>query len=214
MALWGNVDNAANSTIFALAQVNKNTANSTERTNLFNNTTANDYFVGATVGQFAIDTTEQQQSQASSTERPTHSGWVLRTLGSGGRAGRVFYETLVAMGSMTGDSSNTILPQQAIVISSQPSNQTANSTLSEHAYFTVVASLVPTGGSIGYQWQYDNSGVMTNLSNDSTYANVTSAILDVKDVGTAGDGEKYRCVLTKAGATTVVTSNATLTVVT
>jgi hypothetical protein len=30
----------------------------------------------------------------------THAGWVLRTEGTGGRAGRVFYETLVAMGSM------------------------------------------------------------------------------------------------------------------
>lgn len=30
-----------------------------------------------------------------------HSGWVLRTVGTGGRAGRVQYETLVAMGSMT-----------------------------------------------------------------------------------------------------------------
>jgi hypothetical protein len=29
-----------------------------------------------------------------------HSGWVLRTEGSGGRAGRVQYETLVAMGSL------------------------------------------------------------------------------------------------------------------
>jgi hypothetical protein len=30
----------------------------------------------------------------------THSGWVLRTEGTGGRAGRVQYETLVAMGSL------------------------------------------------------------------------------------------------------------------
>ena len=30
----------------------------------------------------------------------THSGWVLRTEGTGGRAGRVFYETLVATGSI------------------------------------------------------------------------------------------------------------------
>mgnify|MGYP003347377498 CR=1 FL=1 len=30
----------------------------------------------------------------------THAGWVLRTEGSGGRAGRVFFETLVAMGSL------------------------------------------------------------------------------------------------------------------
>jgi hypothetical protein len=37
-----------------------------------------------------------------------HAGWVLRTRGTGGRAGRVQYETLVAMGSMTGDSEDTI----------------------------------------------------------------------------------------------------------
>lgn len=32
-----------------------------------------------------------------------HAGWVVRTEGTGGRAGRVTYETLVAMGSITGD---------------------------------------------------------------------------------------------------------------
>jgi len=32
-----------------------------------------------------------------------HAGWNLRKEGSGGRAGRIHYETLVAMGSMTGD---------------------------------------------------------------------------------------------------------------
>ena len=33
----------------------------------------------------------------------THAGWIRRTVGTGGRAGRVQYETLVAMGSITGD---------------------------------------------------------------------------------------------------------------
>jgi hypothetical protein len=32
-----------------------------------------------------------------------HTGWVRRTTGTGGRAGRVHYETLVAMGSIDGD---------------------------------------------------------------------------------------------------------------
>ena len=39
-------------------------------------------------------------------ESPTgiaHAGWIRRTVGTGGRAGRVQYETLVAMGSITGD---------------------------------------------------------------------------------------------------------------
>lgn len=39
-----------------------------------------------------------------------HSGWVIRTVGSGGRAGRVQFETLVAMGSMsnTTDAEDTV----------------------------------------------------------------------------------------------------------
>ena len=37
-----------------------------------------------------------------------HAGWVRRTVGTGGRAGRVQYETLVAMGSITGDQSDDV----------------------------------------------------------------------------------------------------------
>ena len=37
-----------------------------------------------------------------------HAGWVKRTVGTGGRAGRVFYETLVAGGTIGGDASDDI----------------------------------------------------------------------------------------------------------
>lgn len=37
------------------------------------------------------------------TNKGAHAGWVLRTVGSGGRAGRVNVETLVAMGSISDD---------------------------------------------------------------------------------------------------------------
>ena len=37
-----------------------------------------------------------------------HAGWVRRTVGTGGRAGRIQYETLVAMGSLSGDQSDDI----------------------------------------------------------------------------------------------------------
>ena len=44
----------------------------------------------------------------------THAGWILRNVGTGGRAGRVTTETLVAMGSMVSDASepsdDTVLP--------------------------------------------------------------------------------------------------------
>lgn len=40
-----------------------------------------------------------------------HAGWVIRTEGTGGRAGRVQYETLVAMSTITSDGSDdTVLP--------------------------------------------------------------------------------------------------------
>lgn len=57
MAQWGNVDNAANSVLWAVAGFNK-TANSTTRTAFFGNTTADAYYTGATIGQFGADTTE------------------------------------------------------------------------------------------------------------------------------------------------------------
>jgi hypothetical protein len=46
------------------------------------------------------------------TKGAAHTGWVLRTVGTGGRAGRVQYETLVAMGGTfsTDASDDTILP--------------------------------------------------------------------------------------------------------
>ena len=37
-----------------------------------------------------------------------HPGWVKRTVGTGGRAGRIHYETLVAMSSITGDTADDI----------------------------------------------------------------------------------------------------------
>lgn len=38
----------------------------------------------------------------------THAGWVRRTVGTGGRAGRIQYETLVACGSISGDAEDTV----------------------------------------------------------------------------------------------------------
>ena len=40
----------------------------------------------------------------------THVGWVKKTIGTGNRAGRVFYETLVAASSITGDAEDLATP--------------------------------------------------------------------------------------------------------
>ena len=40
----------------------------------------------------------------------SHIGWVKKTIGTGGRAGRVHYETLVAASSITGDAEDLATP--------------------------------------------------------------------------------------------------------
>jgi hypothetical protein len=65
---------------------------------------------------FEIQATADQATAAASLGEgavggAAHAGWNIRTVGTGGRAGRVQYETLVAMGSMSSDASDdTVLP--------------------------------------------------------------------------------------------------------
>lgn len=64
MAQWGNTDDAANSVLWATAQVNL-PANTDNQANLFGNVTAGAFIAGATVGQFGVDTTEMGVSNGS-----------------------------------------------------------------------------------------------------------------------------------------------------
>jgi hypothetical protein len=85
MALWKNTDEAASAPQHTV--------------NIINGETGVEAFGKAPVGTFGIDADEAERNS-----KITHAGWTLRTQGEGGRSGRVFHETLVAMGSMTGDS--------------------------------------------------------------------------------------------------------------
>lgn len=101
MALWSNTD--ANTSVPKFAPSLVNLTNTQNNSNLmYANTTANAFVTGATIGVFGVDTTEQN---VSANPKGGHAGWVLLKTGSGGRAGRKHVETLVAMGSMTGDGS-------------------------------------------------------------------------------------------------------------
>ena len=77
MPLWGGTDVAANSTSFALNQLNK-TANSANRTALFGNTTMGAFVSGQTVSQEGLKTSEIGSSTGSA-----HAGWALKTTGTG-----------------------------------------------------------------------------------------------------------------------------------
>jgi hypothetical protein len=105
MALWSNTDanTSAPKYVTSYLKVSQSSAN----VNLaYGNTTTSAFITGANVGIFAVDTNEMANTSATNkASRPAHSGWVLRTAGTGGRAGRVRTEVLVAMGSITGDGS-------------------------------------------------------------------------------------------------------------
>ena len=59
---------------------------------------------------YGADPTEVGVTGATQGDAIVHAGWVKRTVGTGGRDGRVTFETLVASGSITGDAEDTILP--------------------------------------------------------------------------------------------------------
>ena len=92
MSSWTKVDSAAGAPLWAVTMLNK-APSSANRTALYQNTTVNTFITGATNGLFNYDTTETQSGAIA------HTGWVLKTTGSGGRAGRVSYTTLVCLTS-------------------------------------------------------------------------------------------------------------------
>lgn len=211
MPLWGNQDNSSNSDIAALIQVQSNTANSTERTRLYANVTPGAFMNNSNliIGQFGIDSNEQMALVASGTAAPAHAGWVLRTEGTGLRAGRITYETLVAMGSMTGDGSDdTYIPDYTIVISTQPTSNSGSGNVT----LDVVAATVPTGGALTYKWQQSYAGALSWADIPNTagvWFGNTSLTLTAN--AAVANANTVRVAVSVAGGNTVFSSNATIT---
>ena len=90
MSSWTNKDEAAGAPLWAVAYIKK-TPSSANRTDLFGDTTADNFISGVTMGLFNYKDTETQSGKVA------HAGWNLKTTGSGGRANRVSYECLVAL---------------------------------------------------------------------------------------------------------------------
>ena len=213
MPLWGTYDNAANSDIGVLMQVNHSAANTTGRDLLFNNTTANTVVKsekGASnvvVGQFLANTAEIQAANQLGRGHPPHSGWVLRHEGRGLKAGRVWYETLVAMSSAKSDASDDVyFADYALVISTNPSSN--SSATAGNLTFTVVASSVPTGATVTYQWQRNNGGWANVAYAAGQYFNPTTATLTANNI--TANGNVFRVMVMTTGANTVYSSNATI----
>ena len=191
MALWSNTDANTSAPKFAPAGGLGVSANGFT---MFSNTTADAFVTGATLGVFGVDTSEQQ---ATTTSQGGHAGWVLRKTGSGGRAGRVSVETIVAMGSMSSDAEDVVYPDATITIVTEPQSNVITS--GDSIALSVVASVVPVGTSLSYQW-YD-------VANDAILASNTAATLNIDDL-TAN--ASYNVVVSAAGASDVSSATATI----
>jgi hypothetical protein len=119
MSSWGNNDNAANAPYWAVnSTITKSAAaqivampTAANVAILYGNTTPNAYITGETIGLFAIDPAESANNQQK--HAVAHTGWVLKTTGQGGRAGRTQYETLVTLANVIGDGDNTTIANTA-----------------------------------------------------------------------------------------------------
>lgn len=119
MPSWGNKDAAANAPYWAVNSTIVNATNVKENyaaptaanvALLYANTTANVYTSRETIGLFGMDDAEVANTQQKGV---SHAGWVLKTTGQGGRAGRTQYETLVTLTNMTQDGDNVIIANTA-----------------------------------------------------------------------------------------------------
>ena len=222
MSSWGNNDNAANAPYWAVNSTIVNAADvkavaaaptAANVALLYGNTTADVYTTGQTVGLFAVDAQESLATHAQ------HTGWVLRTTGSGGRAGRVQNEVLVALSGVTGDGDAQQYANVTITLSG-PSDASgiANATYYANVVtFSVTPTLVGnTAATLTYQWQYNSGSAWANIPANTVpmhYHGATGATLYAMPGTTANNATKYRVVVTAADQGVSATSaNAVITV--
>jgi hypothetical protein len=181
---------------------------------------------------YFIDRDEAQQPENRARGLKTPGWWLYRT---GTNADNSVYKhsiCLVALGGQsdkaqatTGDSGSTlraggsddsIAVDGTITITAQPAN--ISKTNPATATFTVAATLVGAG-TLTYQWQVAESAAPTTFANVSrgtggtTASYTTGATQVAASASVDSSGDKYRCIVSSTGSTSVTSSVATLTVV-
>lgn len=174
----------------------KQAANALNANNIWQNQVPN--FGGtanntAAVGVFGVNAT----SLATVGRPGIHTGWVRQTVGRGGRAGRIQYETLVA-GGMSGNSA-----QFNIVIWGQPGNvsNTGNTPVN-----VSVNAAAKDGSSLTYVWHFGNGNT---VGTNAVYTNTTSKTLAIANVGAVSGNSYYVSISDGTGTVNSVAVNAT-----
>src|SRR5690348_11716010 len=97
MSLWGSFNDAGSApkNIAEMLQVGSGSANKLANNQaLFNNTTANTVHLGQTIAIVNLSATQIGSGQYPGAV----SGWNIKRTGSGGRAGRTWYEPITTLG--------------------------------------------------------------------------------------------------------------------
>ena len=160
MASWqGNYDNSANAPYWAAFAGHLRANNTNSGTLVYQNTSNTAFYrpQKETVGLYGIDDNEKIVEGNSG----SHAGWILRTVGEGGRAGRVQEETLMVISKFKTDSSgdDAIYQDASITITTQPSRGLlyANTANANSVSLSVVTTTSPPGTTTTYVWQYNNA---------------------------------------------------------
>jgi len=221
MSSWGNNDNAANAPYWAVASAPTMNNTASARPNavnvalLYANTTPDAYVTGETIGLFGVDAQETGAGGSL-----VHQGWVVKTTGTGGRAGRVTQEVLVALSNVYKDGDGQLYPNVTIMLVG-PSNASvlSNTLYANGASFVVYPTLTGnTSATLTYQWQTNNasgSAGWHNVGNTTKvhYVGATTSSLVVEPYDTTVTGNVFSVVVTAADQGVVVTSsNAAITV--
>ena len=223
----GNYDNAANAPYWAVnsAIVKASPAQLHARPTaanvayLYGNTAPSAYITDETIGLFMVDSAEEQVQEAGSS-KPAHSGWNLKKTGSGGRSGRVTWETLSVVATVKSDnnSDDAVLPD-AIITLTQPAavqSVVANTSYANSVTFSVSGTtVVPSNSTLTYQWQVNNNtgGTWVNVSNglpaNTNYTGGTTNTLTVKPADRTANNYVFRAVVTATNAG-ITNSSATV----
>ena len=231
MPSWGNNDNASNTPKWGAFTINQ-PANTAIQTALFDNST-NDYWKTATagggyrnqnisVGVFGVDVNEIAVEENAG-RHATHTGWVRRQVGTGGRSGRVQEEVLVALNTINGDAEDTVYKDAVITITSQPASlrgPVANGS-AQTAVFSVTASITSgnTSAPLTYQWQVNNNsggswvdidvgdGVTTGQPGNMIKSGANTATLTLDPTATTANNYVFRVIVTATDTGATATSS-------
>ena len=202
-----NYDNSANVPLWAAATVNLK-PDSANAISMFGNTIANAFITGQTIGIFGVDDNEAVTNN-------TGTGWIKRTTGSGGRAGRVTQEILSTSTSMNLDNEDVIYKDTIITITTQPANGSAVPGNGNTITYSVVAS--GTGSApLNYYWQFNDGSVWANTATQALlFANNTTTTLTANAALNTANTYKVRAVVNAngTGAAAAISANATITIV-